>query len=84
MPITPRGPRVGLALWNSIPGTMITEILLFAAGVGLYMAVTRARDRIGRYGFWGYVIFLLIAYVSDRFSGVPSSVNQIAGWVLSL
>ncbi|HEY0748414.1 MAG TPA: hypothetical protein VGD63_17055 [Steroidobacteraceae bacterium] len=78
MPIYPGGPRVGLALWNSIPGTMMVEILMFAAGVGLYMAVTRARDRVGRYAFWAYVILLLISYVGDRFSEPPSSVDQIA------
>lgn len=78
MPIYPGGPRVGLALWNSIPGTMIVELLMFAAGVGLYIAVTRARDRVGRYAFWAYVIFLLSAYISDRFSEPPSSVEQIA------
>jgi membrane-bound metal-dependent hydrolase YbcI (DUF457 family) len=85
MPIYPGGPRVGLALWNSIPGTMIVEFLMFAAGVGLYVAVTRACDRIGRYAFWAYVIFLLIAYVSARFSGLPPGVDQIAwlGIILS-
>jgi hypothetical protein len=78
MPIYPAGPRVGLALWNSIPGTMIVELLMFAAGVGLYVAATRERDRIGRYAFWAYVILLLFLYIGDRFSELPSSVDQIA------
>jgi len=77
MPIYPSGPRLGLGLWNSIPGTMIVELLMFAVGVGLYVHTTRARDRVGRYALLGYVILLLLAYVSDRFSDPPSSVNQV-------
>jgi hypothetical protein len=77
MPIYPSGPRLGLGLWNSIPGTMIVELLMFALGVGLYVRTTRARDRVGRYALLGYVILLLLAYVSDRFSDPPSSVNQV-------
>jgi membrane-bound metal-dependent hydrolase YbcI (DUF457 family) len=78
MPIYPGGPRFGLALWNSIAGTMIVELLMFAIGVGLYMRVTRARDRIGRYALLAYVVLLLIAYVSDRFSDPPSSIDEVA------
>jgi membrane-bound metal-dependent hydrolase YbcI (DUF457 family) len=77
MPLYPGGPRVGLALWNSIPGTMAVELLMFAAGVLLYVRATRARDRIGRYAFLAYVLLLLFAYVSDRFSGPPASVDEI-------
>jgi membrane-bound metal-dependent hydrolase YbcI (DUF457 family) len=78
MPIYPGGPRFGLALWNTIAGTMIVELLMFAIGVGLYMRVTRARDRIGRYALLAYVVLLLIAYVSDRFSDPPSSIDEVA------
>ncbi|MDP9088596.1 MAG: hypothetical protein M3O26_07635 [Pseudomonadota bacterium] len=78
MPLYPDGPRVGLALWNSISGTMIVETLLFAGGVGLYISVTRARDRVGHYAFSAYVIFLLSVYISERFSEPPSSVYQVA------
>jgi membrane-bound metal-dependent hydrolase YbcI (DUF457 family) len=78
MPIYPGGPRVGLALWNSISGTMIVELLMFAVGLGLYMRVTRAHDRVGRYALLAYVILLLTAYVGDRFSDPPSSVDEIA------
>jgi hypothetical protein len=78
MPIYPGSPRFGLTLWNSIAGTMIVELLMFAIGVGLYVRVTRARDSIGRYALAAYVVLLLIAYVGDRFSDPPSSVGEIA------
>jgi hypothetical protein len=39
---------------------------------------TRAHDRIGRSGFWAYVVFLLFAYVGDHFGGPPESMREIA------
>jgi membrane-bound metal-dependent hydrolase YbcI (DUF457 family) len=83
MPIYPGGPRFGLALWNSIPGTMIVELLMFGIGVGLYMRLTRARDRIGRYALIAYLALLLFAYVSDRFGDPPSSAAEIA-WLAAV
>jgi uncharacterized membrane protein len=79
MPLYPGGPRVGLGLWNSIPGTMIVEGGLFAMGVWLYVQTTRARDRIGRYALAAYVILLLLLWISDRFSSPPPSV-VVLGW----
>ena len=77
MPLYPLGPRVGLALWNSMPGTITVETLLLAGGVGLYVAVTRSRDRVGHYALCSYVIFLVIAYVAYGFSEPPASVEQV-------
>jgi membrane-bound metal-dependent hydrolase YbcI (DUF457 family) len=78
MPLYPSGPKHGLGLWNSIAGTLIVELLLFAAGVGLYAWATRARDRIGRLAFWAYVAVLSLLYVGDRFSAPPESIKEVA------
>ncbi|HLW84047.1 MAG TPA: hypothetical protein VKR60_02460 [Candidatus Sulfotelmatobacter sp.] len=79
MPLYPGGgPRLGLGLWNSIAGTMGVEILMFVCGVWLYLGTTRARDRIGRYGFIAYVTLLLLIYVGDRFGAPPPSAADIA------
>jgi len=77
MPLYPGGPRYGLGLWNSIAGTMIVEISMFAIGVWLYVRATRARDRIGLYAFAAYVLVLLLLYIGDRFSPPPNSVSEI-------
>jgi hypothetical protein len=77
MPLYPGGPRLGLGLWNSIPATLVVELLMFAVGVELYVRTTRSRDRVGRYALPAYIILLLTAYVSDRFSDPPASVNQV-------
>jgi len=79
MPLYPGGGlKLGLGLWNSIAGTMAVEIAMLTAGVGLYMAATRARDRIGTYAFAAYASLLLFLYVGDRFSPPPPNVASIA------
>lgn len=79
MPLYPGGrQRYGLGLWNSVAGTMMVEIAMFVIAVWIYARSTRARDRIGRYGFWAYVTLLLVIYVGDRFSGLPGSASEIA------
>jgi hypothetical protein len=78
MPLYPGGPRYGLGLWNSIAGTLVVELLMFAVGVWLYARTTRARDRIGQYAFLAYVALLLVLYIGDRFSPPPASVSELA------
>lgn len=78
LPLHPGGgDHAGLGLWNSIGATMVVELLMFAVGLWLYVKTTRARDRIGHYAFLGYIIFLLMAYVGDRFSGPPPTVANL-------
>jgi hypothetical protein len=78
MPLVPGGARYGLGLWNSIAGTMVVELLMFAVGVWMYVSATRAKDRIGRYAFWAFVALLVVFYIGDRFSTPPASVGEIA------
>jgi len=78
MPLYPGGPKYGLALWNSVPATMIVEATLFAGGVALYMRSTRANDRIGRWAVWSLVATLGGIYLVDALSAaVPPSVVAI-------
>jgi hypothetical protein len=78
MPLYPGGARYGLGLWNSIAGTMVAEILMFAVGVWMYARATRAKDRIGRYAFVVYVVLLLVIYVANAFGPAPDSVTEVA------
>jgi len=78
MPLVPGGARYGLGLWNSIAGTMIVEVLMFAAGVWMYVSATRAKDRIGRWAFIAYLVLLLVIYVADAFGTAPGSVTEVA------
>jgi len=68
----------GLGLWNSVPGTVIVEVLLFAAGTWLYTRATSAKDHVGSYGFWTLVGVLVLIYFMNIFGPPPPSVQAIA------
>jgi hypothetical protein len=78
MPLYPGGPRLGLGLWNSVAGTMIVELLMFAAGLWLYVRTTKARDRIGLYAFAAYAVLLLVLYMGNAFGPPPPGVKAVA------
>lgn len=82
MPVLPQGPKVGLGLWNSVPGTIAVECAMFAAGVWIYATVTRARDAVGRWAFVGLVALLVVAYAGNILGGPPPSVAAI--WITGL
>jgi hypothetical protein len=77
MPIYPGGPTYGLGLWNSVPATMIVEGTMFAAGLWMYVRTTRARDRIGRWGFAALIALLVVVYAANATASPPPSVNAI-------
>ena len=70
--------RVGLGLWHSLPASIAVEVLFFGAGLWIYLNCTRARDKIGRYGFWALIAFLIVGWVSTLFVGAPPSVDALA------
>jgi len=81
MPLTMEGAeRLGLGLWNSIPGTIVVEVLMFALGVYLYWKTTQALDRTGTIAFWSLVAFLSAIYVANIVGPPPPSVAALA-WV---
>jgi hypothetical protein len=77
MPLYPGGPRYGLELWRSWPATMAVESAMFAASVWMYARATRARDRIGRWGFIGLVVLFVASYVAAATSPPPPSISAI-------
>jgi hypothetical protein len=79
MPLWPGGPRLGLGLWNSVPATVVVELLLFAAGLGLALSASRARDGVGRWGFAGLAGFLLLMYAANAAGPPPPSMTAV-GW----
>ena len=81
MPLYPGGAKFGLGLWNSVAGTLGVELAMFAIGVWVYVLTTKARDRIGRYGFVAYVVLLVASYLRDTFSSqLPHSVKAEIAW----
>jgi hypothetical protein len=74
LPLLPgaSSPKVGWGLWNSIPATYVIEFAIYAIGIALYLRATRARDRIGSWGLWAYILVLAILYVMSNGSPPPS------------
>jgi hypothetical protein len=88
MPLTLHGElRLGFGLWNSIAGTMLVELLMFAVGLFLYVRATRAIDRIGRIALWSLGAFLVVIYLASVFGPPPPSklalaLTGLAMWLL--
>ncbi len=78
MPLAPGiGLRLGLGLWNSVPGTLAAEFLLYAIGVLAYLRSTVARDRVGSIALWGLVLFLAIVELANVLGPPPPSVAAV-------
>jgi len=85
LPLFPGGTeRLGLGLWNSVAGTIAVESAMFGAAVWIYASSTSARDRIGSYGFWVFVAFMIIAYFANAFGSPPPSAEFVARFSLGI
>lgn len=78
--------RIGLGLWNSVVGTLLVELGLYAVGLLVYLRSTTARDGMGRYGFWALVLVLLAIFLGDAFGPPPPNERALAtlalaGWL---
>jgi hypothetical protein len=70
-------PKVGMGFWNIVPLTWILELTIYAAGISFYVRFTRALDRIGSWGFWSYVVVLLLIFM---FSNAPLPSERALAW----
>lgn len=79
MPLSPwTSTRLGFGIWNSVPATLAIEGVMFIAGAWLYSTGTAARDAIGRYAWWGLVLFIVVGYVMSLVGPPPPSVQALA------
>ena len=77
-------PRLGLRLWDSIPGTLLVEGALFAMGVTLYLHGTRSRDWVGHAGLWGFVLTSTAMWAAGPWSALPPSPRALAFFSLGV
>jgi hypothetical protein len=82
MPLYPGGPKFGLGLWNSIPGTLAVEVPMFLAGLWIYTRVTHPRDKVGRWAFAALVVVVMLIYVANIVGGPPPSVKAL--WIVAM
>jgi hypothetical protein len=86
MPLFPgdASPRLGLGLWGSVPATIAIETSMFAAGVALYVTMTRPRDGVGRWSLAALVGLLSVIYVANILGPPPPSSTAVATMALGL
>ena len=78
MPLTPwTTQRYGLGLWNSVGGTVAVELVMFFAGLAIYLSQTKAKDRTGQLALWSLVALLVFIWLSAIFGPPPPSVNAV-------
>src|SRR5712691_906112 len=79
LPLAPwSDTKVGLGLWNSVPATLAIESAMYAAGVWLYLTVTRALDAIGRWGALSLAVVLFAIYLASSLGPPPPSPRAVA------
>lgn len=85
LPLWPGGmAKYGLGLWNSMPVTLAVESSVFAAGLWLYLATTRAKDHTGSWALLGLIVLLVAAWMGALFGAPPPSEKAVAWGSLSL
>jgi hypothetical protein len=75
----PSSPRLGLTLWNSIPGTIVIEGAMWIAGIAVYMSVARQSGRRPGWPFWSFVAISTVMWMTGPFSPPPS--QKLLGWL---
>jgi membrane-bound metal-dependent hydrolase YbcI (DUF457 family) len=78
LPLWPGGPRVGLGLWNSMPGTIAIEAAIFLGGLAAYARTTRPIDARGRWTFAGFAAFLGVFYAMSLVGPPPPDGKAVA------
>lgn len=84
LPLYPGGPKFGLALWNSLPATLVAESLALGGGIWLYTRAAKPTSRGGSIGFWAFVAILVVAFAGNILGPPPENVTQVAVVTLSL
>jgi hypothetical protein len=79
LPLWPgESPKYGLGLWNSLPLTMLVEGAVYMIGIAIYLNATRAKDRIGSWGFWIFATVLVVVFFAA--SGPPPASETALAW----
>jgi hypothetical protein len=88
LPLYPgNSPKLGFGLWNYPLVEPVIEMLIFLAGLILYLKTTVSKNAIGKYGFWVLIAFLIFSHFYSFFSPEPTDIGSVAWsaqiiWVL--
>jgi hypothetical protein len=84
MPLWPSGPRVGLGLWNSVPGTLLVEGALFVVAISMYRHAFPSKDRVGRWAFGTLIVFTALIWVSGPWAPPPPNASAVGTVALAM
>jgi hypothetical protein len=82
MPVLPKGPYLGLGLWNSVPATLAVELTMFAGGLILYKRGGFPGAR--RLSFWLLIALVTVAYFAAAFGPPPPNMPTLAWSALTM
>jgi hypothetical protein len=77
-------PRLGLGFWNSVPGTLILEGAMLAAGISLYLRSTKAVDWVGSVGLWLFIGLSTFMWAGQPWSPPPPNARSLAWFSLGV
>jgi hypothetical protein len=69
---------VGLGLWNSVPWTVIVEVMMFAVGIYFYLRTTTPADKLGSIALWSFIGLQLLMYAGNIFANIPVDSRTMA------
>lgn len=84
LPLWPGGPKAGLGLWNSIPGTVLVEGFLLLGGAYLFLRVCRRKGIAGWMSIGTLIAISVLVGLSPLFSPPPPSGTAAAAGALTL
>lgn len=83
LPLVPgMGRYVGLGLWNHPVLAIALELAIYVLGIVLYLRATRARDGVGRFGFWALALLLAAVWLSGSFGPPPPDEGTLAWFAM--
>lgn len=77
MPLAPHAQSVGLGLWNSLAGTLVVELSLFAIGVTIYVKLFHKVSQRIWIHFSLLIVFFLVMYAAAIFGPPPPNDQTI-------
>jgi len=73
-------PVVGLGMWDHPVMELVLESFIFILGLKFYLDTAKPKTRGARIGFWSFVIFVLLIFISNIFGPPPSDAASL-GWM---
>lgn len=76
--------KIGLGLWNYVFASSFIELLIFFAGLWVYLKSTKGVSIAGRYGIVIFSAFVTIMWIASLLAPTPSEFNIIGFTIFGL